>query len=132
MKTLKLSAFILAAVLFMGFGATTLSASEKSVQSEKLTLTIDGKVCNTQTNCKCQKCECGKEGEVKNVCTCQKCECGKSAPKQVMKCGAGKCGAANTPPNTVMKCGAGKCGASMNTPPKKPAGKCGAGKCGSN
>ena len=105
MKTLKLSAFILAAILFIGFGATTLSASEKSVQSEKLTLNIDGNVCDSQKNCKCEKCECGKEGEVKSVCTCQKCECGKSSPKQAMKCGA-----ANTPPNKVMKCGAGKCG----------------------
>lgn len=104
MKTLKLSAFILAAALFMGFGATTISASEKSVQSEKLT--INGKVCNFDGNCKCEKCDCAKD---KSACTCQKCECGmKKGPKAVMKCGAGKCGAANTPPNAVMKCGAGK------------------------
>ena len=108
MRTLKLSAIMLAVVLFMGFGVTTISASEKSVQSEKLTLKMDGKVCNFEGNCKCEKCNCEKD---KSACTCQKCECGmKKGAKAVMKCGPGKCGAANTPPNTVMKCGAGKCG----------------------
>ena len=108
MRILKLSAFILAAVLLLGLGATTVSADTKSAKSEKFTLNIDGKVCNTQANCKCEKCECAKD---KSDCTCVKCQCGmKKGSKAVMKCGPGKCGAANTPPKAVMKCGAGKCG----------------------
>ncbi|MCW8894618.1 hypothetical protein [Sulfurimonas sp.] len=108
MRILKLSTFILVAALLMGFGVTTASAETESVKSEKFTLNIDGKVCNFDGNCKCEKCDCSKD---KSSCTCTKCECGmKKSAKAVMKCGAGKCGAANTPPNTVMKCGAGKCG----------------------
>lgn len=108
MKTLKLSVLMLAAILFMGFGVTALSASDDSKKAEKLTLSIDSKVCKSDGECKCENCNCSKD---KSSCTCKKCECGmKKGAKQIMRCGAGKCGAANTPPNAVMKCGSGKCG----------------------
>ncbi len=108
MKTLKLSALMLAAVLFLGLGATT------AVASETKGMTLDAKSLNLKTcqglqNCKCTECKCDKSDS--KTCTCEKCNCSsKGSKKGVMKCGPGKCGAANTPPNKVMKCGPGKCG----------------------
>ena len=86
MKTLKLSAFILAAALFLGFGTTTISASEA--------ITLDGKSMNIKScqgtdGCTCTKCEC--DTKKSKTCKCAKCSCG-SSKKGSMKCGAGKCG----------------------------------------
>jgi uncharacterized low-complexity protein len=103
MKILKLSAFILSAVLFLGLGTTTLSA--------------EGMKCGSSMKKPAEKSEESEESE--------KCvECKKDAPEKAMKCGASM----NAPEKT-MKCGDGKCG--DEKVPKK-AMKCGTGKCGSN
>ncbi|MCF6309208.1 MAG: hypothetical protein L3J19_01850 [Sulfurimonas sp.] len=95
MKAIKFSTLLLSVALLLGVGITTVSADAKTVKSEKLTLNMDGKVYDSQKNCKCEKCECGM----------------KKGPKAAMKCGDGKCGdAKKTSPKKMMKCGAGKCG----------------------
>ena len=106
MKTLKLSAFILAAVLFLGFGTTTLSAQSSGE------IVLDGKSLNIKScqgtdGCTCTDCKC--DTKKSKSCDCAKCSCSSSA-KGTMKCGAGKCGAAMKAPKATMKCGAGKCG----------------------
>ena len=112
MGKLKLSALILGAVLFLGFGATSLNAemkcgAGKCGSSMKVAKTCGDKNCGTDKECKCGvDCKCGdKKG----------------------KCGSGKCGAGK---KATTKCGAAKskCG---NAKPAKAAMKCGAGKCGS-
>lgn len=113
MKTLKLSAFILAAALFLGLGATAATAA---TADDAKGITLDGKSLNLKSckgtnGCTCTDCKCDKEGM--KTCTCEKCSCNsKDGSNTAMKCGAGKCGAAMAP-KKEMKCGAGKCGANM-------------------
>ena len=101
MKSLKLSAFILAAVLFLGFGTTTLSAKASG------DIVLDGKSLNIKScqgtnGCTCTDCKC--DIQKSKSCDCAKCSCSSSAK------GSMKCGAAMKAPKKTMKCGAGKCG----------------------
>ena len=96
MGKLKLSALIIGAVLFLGLGATSLSAEMKCGAGKCGSSMKAPKSCG-KTDCKCgEKCDCGDN-----------CKCGEK--KGEMKCGAGKCGDAK-PAKKAMKCGAGKCG----------------------
>lgn len=108
MGKLKLSALLLGAALFLGFGTTSLSAEMKcgagkcgsAMQAPKACKT---KSCKESKSCNKKGCECGEN------CTCgENCKCGEN--KATMKCGAGKCGNAKQPAKKAMKCGAGKCG----------------------
>ena len=87
MKTLKLSAFILAAVLFMGLGATTVSADSKACPCA-----CNGKNMQAMQSgsrkCGDMKNGSGKCGDMKNGSG----KCGDMKDKKDMKCGAGKCG----------------------------------------
>ena len=90
MKSLKLSALLLGATLFLGLGATTLSAK------------CGGKMDMSKEK-KEMKCGAGKCGGEK------KAQMKKEAKKE-MKCGTGKCGGEKKAAKKTMKCGAGKCG----------------------
>lgn len=102
MKNFKLSALLLGVALFLSIGATTASAEGMKCGAGKCGAAMMApKVCNTQSNCKCEVCNCAKDSK---SCTCEKCECGKNSKKA---------------PNTAMKCGAGKCGSAMKAPVKE-------------
>jgi len=97
MGKLKLSALLLGAALFLGFGATSLSAQMKCGAGKC------GSSMKAPKACGKKDCTCAKD-----KCTCgDNCKCGEK--KGAMKCGAGKCGNAE-PAKKAMKCGAGKCG----------------------
>ncbi len=90
MGKLKLSALLLGAVLFLGFGATSLSAEMKCGAGKcGSSMSKDSKKSKS-------KCGAGKCGDAK-------------ATKKAAKCGAGKCGDAK-PAKKAAKCGARKCG----------------------
>lgn len=107
MSKLKLSALLIGAALFLGFGTSSLSAQMKCGAGKCGSSMQAPKACNTKA-CKDSK-SCNKKG-----CECgENCKCGDNC-----KCGENK--ASN-------KCGSAKCGSS-----KKATAKCGAAKCGSN
>ncbi len=78
MKHLKLGTLLIAAVLFTGFGATTLSAEGMKCGA--------GKCGNAKEAVKAVKSACSDCNSSKKI------EKAATKAKEVMKCGAGKCG----------------------------------------
>ena len=113
MKRLNLWALLLGAALFIGFGATSLSAEDMKCGAGK---------CGGVKAAPAMK--CGGEMKGQKMCPDGKhpaCICGDNKPNPKCECPHHKNMKANG-----MKCGAGmKCGGE-----KKAATKCGAGKCG--
>ena len=110
MKVLKLSALLLGAVLFLGFGATTLNAGMKCGAGKCGSAMMDAK-----KNCDDKKCLEGKDCKCGPNCDCD--HKGMKAKNADGKCGAqkkakkmGKCGDERAMPKKSMKCGVGKCG----------------------
>jgi uncharacterized low-complexity protein len=101
MKKFKVTTLLLASVLFLGLGATTLSAADVKCGA--------GKCGDAKKEMPAMKCGAGKCG-AQNVTPASKCGNGKSADAKketpAMKCGAGKCGGQNVAP--ASKCGNGK------------------------
>lgn len=94
MGKLKLSALLLGAALFLGFGATSLSAEMKCGAGKCGSSMKAPKACKSDKGCGKKDCNCGEK------CNCgDNCKCGEK--KGTMKCGDSK---------KAMKCGAGKCG----------------------
>jgi uncharacterized low-complexity protein len=83
MKKFGLMSLIASAMLFVAFGATTLSADEGMGKcGKKKEMKMEGK-CGKKKEGKC-----GTKKEMKMEGKCGK----KKEPKKAMKCGVGKCG----------------------------------------
>ena len=104
MKKLNLWALLLGAVLFIGFGATSLSASDMKCGAGKCGDAKEKTACSCDKKCKdADKCDDGKK------CVAKGC----AHDAKAMKCGgdkkaAAKCGGEKKAAKS--KCGAGKCG----------------------
>ncbi|WP_457747095.1 hypothetical protein [Sulfurimonas sp.] len=82
MKKLNLAAMLLGATLFIGFGATSLSAGDKCGA---------GKCGDSKMEKPAKKGGMGKCGDAKKE-KASKCGDAKKEKKKAMKCGTGKCG----------------------------------------
>ena len=87
MKHLKLGTLLLVAALFIGFGATTLSAESMKCGAGK---------CGNAKSVMKPGCDCNSKKSATSQCDCKdECNCGTKAlpeAKGAMKCGTGKCG----------------------------------------
>ena len=110
MKKITLSALLLGATLFVGLGATSLSAMGddaakcgKAMQMPSGKCGADKKVaCPSQKDCEAMLAKCADQKD----CEAMKAKCANSKDCNVSK----KCGAEQKTPPPAMKCGAGKCG----------------------